>query len=92
MGERSLVEYVYTEPSAAGARTDSAKTDAGDVEFPNAEYTVEDVLADGEMAALRYTARETHRGTLMGLEPTGEQVEVSGMETYRLQDGEIVET
>ena len=59
--------------------------------FPDAEYTVEDVLAEGETAALRYTARATHQGTFMGLEPTGEQVEVSGMEMYRVQDGEIVE-
>lgn len=59
--------------------------------FPDAEYTVEDVLAEGEMAALRYTARATHRGTFMGFEATGEQVTVSGMEMYRVRDGEIVE-
>lgn len=37
--EESLVEYVYTEPSAASgeSKTDSAKTDAGEVDFPDAE-------------------------------------------------------
>ena len=39
IGDDSLVEYVYTEPSAAGgkSKTDSAKTDDDEVEFPDTE-------------------------------------------------------
>ena len=37
IGDESLVEFVYTEPSVAGEKTDSAKTDAGEAEFPDAE-------------------------------------------------------
>lgn len=37
IGDESLVEYVYTEPSIAGEKTDAAKTDAGEVEFPDTE-------------------------------------------------------
>ncbi|ARS90336.1 ester cyclase [Natrarchaeobaculum aegyptiacum] len=59
--------------------------------FPDVEYEVEDVIADDDRVALRYTARGTHEGSFMGLEPTGDHVEVSGVEIYRVEDEEIVE-
>ena len=59
--------------------------------FPDMEYTVEAMIADGETVALRYTARGTHEGAFLGVEPTGERVEVSGMEMYRVEADEIVE-
>lgn len=45
LGEESLVEYVYAEPAADDERAASAKTDAGTVDYPDAE------LDDGELAA-----------------------------------------
>ncbi len=59
--------------------------------FPDVEYEVEDVIADGETATLRYTARGTHDGEFLGLEPTGDRVSISGMEMYRVEDGKITE-
>ncbi len=59
--------------------------------FPDVEYEVEDVIAEGETAALRYTARGTHEGEFAGIEPTGDRVSVSGMEMYRVEDGTITE-
>lgn len=37
LGDESFVEYVYTEPSAATEKTDSAKTDDDEVDFPDTE-------------------------------------------------------
>ncbi|ELZ18394.1 hypothetical protein C477_10013 [Haloterrigena salina JCM 13891] len=59
--------------------------------FPDVEYEVEAAVAEGETVALRYTARGTHEGSFMGLEPTGDRVSVSGMEMYRVEDGTIAE-
>lgn len=59
--------------------------------FPDLEYAVESVISEDDVAALRYTARGTHEGELLGLEPTGERVSVSGMEMYRVEDGRIAE-
>lgn len=41
LGDETLVEYVHTEPSAADDddATDSAKTDAGEVDFPDTEIS-----------------------------------------------------
>lgn len=49
------------------------------------------MIAEGETVALRYTARGTHEGEFLGLEPTGDRVSVSGMEMYRVEDGKITE-
>jgi steroid delta-isomerase-like uncharacterized protein len=59
--------------------------------FPDARYEIEDILAEGDTAALRYSARATNEGEFMDMDPTGEQVDVSGMEMYRVEDGKIVE-
>ncbi len=59
--------------------------------FPDARITVEQQLAEGELVATRWTGRGTHRQELMGIEPTGKQVTVSGLTISRLADGKIVE-
>jgi len=59
--------------------------------FPDARITVEEQLAEGELVATRWTGRGTHEQELMGIEPTGNQVTVSGLTISRLTDGKIVE-
>ncbi|RBI62295.1 ester cyclase [halophilic archaeon] len=59
--------------------------------FPDAEYAVEELVAERDAVAMRYTARGTHEGELMGIEPTGEEVTVTGMELYHVDDGKITE-
>jgi steroid delta-isomerase-like uncharacterized protein len=59
--------------------------------FPNARITVEQQLAEGDLVATRWSGRGTHEGELMGIEPTGKQVTVSGLTISRLEGGKIVE-
>jgi steroid delta-isomerase-like uncharacterized protein len=59
--------------------------------FPDARITVEEQLAEGDLVATRWSGRGTHEGELMGIEPTGKQVIVSGLTISRLKDGKIVE-
>ena len=60
--------------------------------FPDLHITIEDVIADGDKVMMRWTSRGTHRGVLMGLAPTGKQVEVTGMSIDRFEDGKIAES
>jgi steroid delta-isomerase-like uncharacterized protein len=60
--------------------------------FPDARLEIEDVVAEGDEVAVRWTGTGTHEGELMGVEPTGNEVEVSGIEIDRIEDGKIAET
>lgn len=65
------------------------------VAFPDLRFTVEKVIAwaDGDTAELCccYRFEGTHRGSLQGLAPTFQRVNVSGMDFYRIKGGKIVE-
>lgn len=60
--------------------------------FPDATLEVDDIVVDGDTVAARWTATGTHEGSLMGIEPTGNRVEISGSEINRIEDGQIVES
>jgi steroid delta-isomerase-like uncharacterized protein len=59
--------------------------------FPDARFTVEDMVAEGDRVAARLTMRGTHNGPLMGAPATGREVVVTGMSIERIVDGKIVE-
>jgi steroid delta-isomerase-like uncharacterized protein len=60
--------------------------------FPDFNVTVEDVIAEGDQAASRYTFRGTHQGETEEFgPPTGRQLEQEGITIHRIEDGKIVE-
>lgn len=60
--------------------------------FPDLELRVEDQIAEGDEVVTRFTAHGTHRGELMGIAPTDNEVEVAGISIDRLVDGKSVES
>lgn len=59
--------------------------------FPDWYSTFEELIAEGDRVAERWTGRGTHRGELQGIAPTGRRVEVPGSVFYRITGGKIVE-
>ena len=59
--------------------------------FPDGRTTVEDMVAEGDKVAYRWTFRGTHQGELMGIPPTGTQVTITGITINRLSGGKIEE-
>ncbi len=59
--------------------------------FEDLVWTVEEMVADGDTVAVRYTMTGTHRGDFAGVPPTGKAVVAQSMAFYRLADGQIVE-
>jgi steroid delta-isomerase-like uncharacterized protein len=60
--------------------------------FPDVRVTIEEQVAEGDGVATRYTLGGTHEGELMGIPPTGNRVEITGVAFERLADGKIVES
>jgi steroid delta-isomerase-like uncharacterized protein len=60
--------------------------------FPDARFTVEDEIAEGELVASRATLHGTHQGGFMGIQPTGKQVTSTGIAIDRIVDGKFVES
>jgi predicted ester cyclase len=59
--------------------------------FPDAALALEDLVVEGDRAALRYRLRGTHRGAYLGVAPTGLTIDVEGLTMLRLSDGRVVE-
>jgi steroid delta-isomerase-like uncharacterized protein len=59
--------------------------------FPDIQWTLEEMVAEGDKVAARFTMRGTHRGTFFGVPPTGRIIAVQAMNMYRLSDGQFVE-
>jgi predicted ester cyclase len=59
--------------------------------FPDARLTVEDLVVEGDRAALRYRLQGTHRGPYLGVAPTGLGFDVEGVTLLRLAHGRVVE-
>jgi predicted ester cyclase len=59
--------------------------------FPDIRFSVEHLVGEGDEVVVYVTFRGTHRGSFLGIAPTGKTVEVRGAEMARLQDGLIVE-
>jgi predicted ester cyclase len=59
--------------------------------FPDARLTVEDLVVEGDRAALRYRLQGTHRGHYLGVAATGLGFDVEGMTLLRLAGGRVVE-
>jgi steroid delta-isomerase-like uncharacterized protein len=59
--------------------------------LPDFHVTIEEMIAEGDKVASRWTARGTHQGELIGIPPTGKQATWTGMTINRFAGGTIVE-
>jgi steroid delta-isomerase-like uncharacterized protein len=59
--------------------------------FPDLKWTVQDMRAEGDTVAIRYTMTGTHEGPFAGVEATGKKINAESFAFYRLSHGKIVE-
>jgi len=60
--------------------------------FPDMRVKLEDMVAEGDKVACRWTATGTHKGEFMGIAPTNKQVTMTGIHIDRIAGGRVVET
>ena len=59
--------------------------------FPDLHFTIEDLIAEGDTVAGRFTMNGTHTGPCMGVAPTGRSVQQAHMHFVRFFDGKAVQ-
>lgn len=59
--------------------------------FPDAHWTLEDVLVDGDKVIGRWTFHGTHQGQFFNIPPGGKEVTYPIIAIYRIVDGKIAE-
>jgi steroid delta-isomerase-like uncharacterized protein len=90
----NLVVHDPTSPEGMTSGVQSAKqfVEVYRNAFPDIQMTVEDLIAEGDKVVTRWRARGTHQGELMGIPPSGNPVEVTGITIDRIEGGKVVET
>jgi predicted ester cyclase len=59
--------------------------------FPDLRVAVEDVIAEGDKAVVRYNIHATNTGNFFGMPATGKSVKMSGISIYRIVEGKLAE-
>jgi predicted ester cyclase len=59
--------------------------------FPDGQWTVEDLIAEGDKVVIRWKMQATHEHEFRGIAPAGKPVTVTGITILRIAGGKIVE-
>ena len=58
--------------------------------FPDINFAVEEIVAEGETVVTRWRLTGTHLGEYLGKEATGNKVDVDGVSIDRIKNGMVV--
>ena len=78
-------------PGGIRSREDFKQFGTGYLAALPGQFTIEDLVAEGEKVVVRYTYHGTHQGPWRGLAPTGKAVTYTATVTNRIVDGKVVE-
>jgi steroid delta-isomerase-like uncharacterized protein len=59
--------------------------------FPDFQFTIDDMIAEGDRVATKKTFSGTHTAELNGIPPTWKRVSITFVDILRLRDGKIIE-
>ncbi|CVL00350.1 uncharacterized protein FMAN_09829 [Fusarium mangiferae] len=58
--------------------------------FPDIQWSVEQIITEGDTVVLRSKTRGTQTGPFMGFPPSGKRFEIVGMNLFTFSEGKIV--
>lgn len=85
-------DFVFHDPNLPQVRNreDYNQFDAAFLAALPGQFTIEDLIAEGDKVVARLSYRGTHQGPWRGVAPTGKTVTFTGTVTYRIVDGKVV--
>jgi len=90
-------DFVCYDPNSEAGEVRGANNIKQEIEYfrqaiPDLTYTVVDQVAEGDKVVTRYMASGTHQDEFFGVAPTGNRIEMSGIQIDRFdENGKIVE-
>ncbi len=60
--------------------------------LPDASFTVEKLIGENDLVAVRVRGQATHTAEVLGIAPTGKHITWTENEIFRIEDGRIVES
>lgn len=93
-------DYQFDAPALAGAGTAAssgreafkARVRAFRSAFPDVVYQIENLAAEGDVVATKFTFSGTHKGAFVGFAPTNRHASVTGVHFSYLENGRIKKT
>ncbi len=93
--EAFAADYVHHDPAALDSviGLDAVKYHIMTLRnaFPDLQFHVQDVIAEGDDVLLRWTATGTHGGDYFGIPATGKPFTITGMNYWKTVNGKAVE-
>lgn len=80
--------WPWVSAGVAGLKELMAMVATGFSEF---QYTIEDVIAEGDKVVIRIYEEGVHTGDLVGISATGRRVHYTSIHIMRIENGKIVE-
>ena len=78
-------------PDVEGATTLKQMVAGSLAAVSDAEFEVQDMVAEGDRVATRWTMTGVHSGEFFGVPPTNRRLTMNGIVIDRFQDGRVVE-
>lgn len=82
----------HTWPSTGDGKADLRNTiDRLSTVLDDVSFTIEDVIAEGDLVVVRVTASATQVGEFMGMPPSGKRYTIGEIHIFRIRDGLVTE-
>ena len=88
-GDLDAAEELFAAGQAEAAKQGAANFRRG---FPDVISTIEDLIAEGDAVVARWRSRATHQGNYMGIPPTGNRVQFTGISFYLIEGDKIAQS
>lgn len=85
------IQHVVGQPTATGSELVREAVIMSRNAYPDFHLSIDDLVAEGDKVAGRWSMTGTHEGEFYGIPPTGKKVSQAGTTFYRLEKGRITE-
>ena len=86
-----FVAHTWPSPTGDPKADLKAAMDRAAAGLSDSEFTIDDLIEDGDQIAVRLTTAATQTGEFMGMPPSNKRYRIEEIHWFRLRDGKVVE-